>query len=335
MKSIKVGVEILPTGSIEKIIELGRKCEEGKIDSIWITDHYYNKNVYIVLTLLALNTKNILLGIGVTNPYVVHPAWTASAVLTLREVAGDRIVLGIGVGDKTTLESIGVERKKPIKAVRECIEIIRRLLQGENVILDGEVFKIKNAKLNIKEKVRVPIYIGTQAPRLLQLAGELADGVLINASNSEIVRECIREVELGLEKSNRNIDSIDIGVCTCFSVDEDHNSAINSAKIVVAYIMSGLSGEALKKLKIDEEKVERVREELLRGNCQDLMKIITEEDVEKLAIAGTPEECIEKIEKMKKTGIKHIILGSPLGKDKKKAIELISREIIPIIKENT
>ncbi len=324
MKSIKIGIEILPIGNLEKIVNIAKLCEESNLDSIWVTDHYYNKNVYITLTLLTLNTEKIMLGIGVTNPYVVHPAWTASAVATLQELSRGRIILGIGAGDKTTLESIGIERVKPLKAVKECVEIIRRLLNCEILNYEGEIFKLRNAKLNIKSRIDVPIYIGAQAPKMLKLAGEIGDGVLINASDPEYVRECVRYVEEGLERSGRSIDKIDIAVCTCFSVDEDRNEAIEAAKPIIAYILSGMSKESVEKIGMDYSKVEKIRYEISRGNILEACKIINEEDVNKLAIVGTPEECLNKIEKIVKIGVRHIILGSPLGKDKKKAISHIS-----------
>ncbi|NPB00009.1 MAG: 5,10-methylenetetrahydromethanopterin reductase [Crenarchaeota archaeon] len=331
--SIRVGVELLPTGRIDKIVELACLSESLGLDSIWVTDHYYNKNAYIILTLISQRTSRVLLGIGVTNPYVVHPAWTAGAAATLQEACNGRFVLGIGAGDKTTLESIGIERKKALKAVRECIEIIRKLLNCETVTYDGEIFKIKNARLNIKTSIRVPIYVGAQAPKMLQLAGEIADGVIINSSDPDMVREAIRNVEIGAEKANRKLESIDIAVCTCFSVDEDEKKALEAAKIVVAYITAGLSREAAEKLGIDQETIEKVRQSLEKGSMEEISKIITEEHISKLAIAGTPEQCIEKIIKILKTGTRHIILGSPLGPEKKKALEIIGRKIAQTLKE--
>ncbi|NPA69338.1 MAG: 5,10-methylenetetrahydromethanopterin reductase [Crenarchaeota archaeon] len=331
--SIRVGVELLPTGKIDKIVELACLSESMGLDSVWVTDHYYNKNAYIILTLISQRTSKVLLGIGVTNPYVVHPAWTAGAAATLQEACGGRFILGIGAGDKTTLESIGIERKKALRAVRECIEIIRRLLNCETVTYDGEIFKLRNARLNIKTSIRVPIYVGAQAPKMLQLAGEIADGVIINSSDPEIVREAIRNIEVGAEKTNRKIEDIDIAVCTCFSVDEDEKRAVESAKIVVAYILAGLSREVAEKLGIDQETIDKVRQSLEKGSIDEIRKIITEEHVSKLAIAGTPEQCIEKIMKMIKVGTRHIILGSPLGPDKKKALEIIGRKIVQALKE--
>ncbi len=331
--SIRVGVELLPTGKIDKIVELACLSESLGLDSVWVTDHYYNKNAYIILTLISQRTSKITLGIGVTNPYVVHPAWTASAAATLQEACSGRFVLGIGAGDKTTLESIGIERKKALKAVRECIEIIRRLLNCETVTYDGEIFKLRNARLNIRSKMIVPIYVGAQAPKMLQLAGEIADGVIINSSDPEMVRESIRNVEIGAERVNRKIDEIDIAVCTCFSVDEDERKAIETAKIVVAYILAGLSREVAEKLKIDQETIDKVRQSLEKGNIDEICKIVKDEHVSKLAIAGTPEQCIDKIMKILKVGARHVILGSPLGPDKKKALEIVGRKIMQTLKE--
>ncbi len=331
--NIKIGIELLPVGDLGKITELAYICEELGLDSVWVTDHYYNKNAYIVLTLISQKTRRVTLGIGVTNPYVTHPAWTAGAAATLQEACNGRFILGIGAGDKTTLESIGIERKKAIKAVRESIEIIRRLLNRETVTYDGELFKLKNARLNIKNRIEVPIYVGAQAPKMLQLAGEIADGVIINASDPEIIREAIRNVEIGAEKKNRNIDDIEIAVCTCFSVDKDEKKAIETAKIVVAYILAGLSKEVAEKLGIDIDTIDNVKNTLEKGDIKNVIGIIKDEYVHKLAIVGTPEQCIEKLARIARAGTRHIILGSPLGPEKKKAIEIIAREIAPTLRQ--
>ncbi|NPA22681.1 MAG: 5,10-methylenetetrahydromethanopterin reductase [Crenarchaeota archaeon] len=330
----RLGIELLPVGNIDKIVELAREVENLGLDSVWVTDHYYNRNAYIILTLISQRTERINLGIGVTNPYVTHPAWTAGAAATLQEASKGRFILGIGAGDKTTLETIGIERKKALKAVRESIEIIRRLLNCEVVTYDGELFKLRNARLNIKNKIEVPIYVGAQAPKMLQLAGEIADGVIINASDPGIVREAVRNVEAGAEKKGREMRDIEIAVCTCFSVDRDEKKAIETAKIVVAYILAGLSKEVAEKLDIDTNTVEEIRNTLERGDIKKATELVKDEYVHKLAIAGTPEQCIEKIIKIVKAGTKHVILGSPLGPDKRRAIETIAKEIAPALKQN-
>ena len=104
-------------------------AEEAGFNNIWVTDHYNNHNVYIVLEAMAASTEKVKMGPGITNPYLVHPAWTASAIASLNETSNGRAILGLGPGDKMTLDILGVGRDKPLGKVREATEVIRKLLR--------------------------------------------------------------------------------------------------------------------------------------------------------------------------------------------------------------
>ncbi len=327
MTTPKFGIEFVPQKHPDKITSHVVLAENVGVDYVWITDHYNNRNVYITLTMIALKTRKIFLGPGVTNPYIINPCWTASAVATLDEVSNGRAVLGIGAGDKATLQQIGVEWSRPLTTMREAVTIIRKLLDGETVKYDGKVFKILNAKLNYKPTRRIPIYIGAQAPKMLQLAGELGDGVLINASHPDDFKEALPQIANGAERAGRNLKDIDIAAYTCFSVDSDKNKAKEAAIPVVAFIVAGSSDKILERHNISIERVNQIREYLSKGKLVEAFKAVTEDMLEAFSIYGTPNECINKIEALLKSGITQIVFGSPIGPSKKKSIELIG-EII-------
>lgn len=102
-KKVKFGIEFVPQEPLDKLIKLAKLAEEVGFEYLWVTDHYNNKNVYETLALIAKETSTIKLGPGVTNPYVRHPAITASAIATLDEISDGRAVLGMGPGDKKLL----------------------------------------------------------------------------------------------------------------------------------------------------------------------------------------------------------------------------------------
>ncbi|MFX0094235.1 MAG: LLM class flavin-dependent oxidoreductase, partial [Candidatus Hodarchaeota archaeon] len=215
--TLKFGIEFVPEIPIPKIVKLVKLAEQVGFHYAWITDHYNNRNVYITLAGLAAQTEKIMLGPGVTNPFLISPAWTASAMLTLNEISGGRAVLGIGPGDKATFNNLGIQFEKPLARMRESMQVIRSLTAGKAAKLEGKVLRFGNAKLNfqtrfhncgapVKKKqykavakkgeeivcsacnqlltvssidIGVPIYAGAQGPKMLALAGEMADGVLI------------------------------------------------------------------------------------------------------------------------------------------------------------
>ena len=130
-RKVKFGLELVPNTPIEKVVGLATLAEQGGFEYLWITDHYYNRNVYVTLTAVALRTSKLIIGPGVTNPYVVNPAWTASAIASLDEISGGRAVLGIGAGDAVTLRALAIPQRTPLRAVEESVRAIRRLLGGE------------------------------------------------------------------------------------------------------------------------------------------------------------------------------------------------------------
>ena len=160
---------------------------------------------------------------------------------------------------------------------------------------------------------------------MVRLASEIGDGVIINASHP-------RDIEFA--KQNMSIEEkFEIAVCSAFSIDKDREKAVENAKIVVAFIVSGTPEEILERHGIDAESAEKVRialnEAFTKGNWKDLAKVVTDDMVEAFSISGTPEEVMDRVEELKKLGVNQLIIGSPIGVDKSKAIKLIGKEIIP------
>jgi len=319
---MKFGIEIVPNTTYDRLVELAKLAEKSNFDYIWVTDHYNNRNVYSVLTLFALNTFQIKLGAGVANPYHVHPAVTASAIATVNEISNGRAVLGLAAGDKTTLEKIGITWDKPLKRIKEAVEIIRLLFSGNEVYYNGEFFKLNGAKLTFKSG-NINIYIGAQGPKMIKLAFEVGDGVLVNSSNPDDFIE--------LKKFEKKIN-FDLAAFTCFSIDSDSKKAKDLAKNVIAFVVSSASKAVLRKYQL-ENKAKEIKKAILKKNWSEVKKLIGDEIAEKMSISGNKEEVIEKIDKFKKAGVSQIVIGSPIAFDKKKALELIGKDIIPLFKD--
>ena len=125
-----------------------------------------------------------MIGPGVTNPYLINPVQTASTLMSLDNLSGGRAILGIGAGDKITLNLLGIERRKPLTAVKESTQIFRTIFDtGKMKDFEGKVFSVEKAKVAFEKTGEIPIYIGAQGPKMLQLAGSMGQGVLVNASH--------------------------------------------------------------------------------------------------------------------------------------------------------
>ncbi len=321
---VKFGIELVPDRPVSKVVELAVAAEEKGLDYVWVTDHYNNRNVYITLTLMATSTKKIMLGTGVTNPYVIHPVWTASAIATLDEISGGRAILGIGAGDRATLEGVGIKWEKPLTSVKEAVEIMRKLLAGEKIKLEGEAFMVAKARLNYKPSRVPPIYVGAQGPKMLEVAGMVGDGVLINASNPKDFEDAVKYIKAGAEKAGKDPSKIDVVAYTCFSVDEDSAAAKEAAKPIVAFIVAGSPSQVLSKYGITDEAANKVREAIGKGDIKGAIGLVDDTMLNAFSIAGTPSEVTSKINELLKAGVTQVVMGSPLGPKKKAAIDLMS-----------
>jgi 5,10-methylenetetrahydromethanopterin reductase len=327
---MKFGIELVPSIKYYELEYYTKIAEDNRFDFVWLTDHYNNRNVYSMLTLLALKTRTIKMGAGVVNPYHIHPAVIASAIATVNEVSGGRAVLGIAAGDKVTLERIGISWKKPLTRLKEAVEIIRSLHSGKPVTFAGNFFRLSNAKLEFKPG-NIPIYIGAQGPKMLQLAAKIGDGALINASHPKDFEEAKKNIDVGLDEVGKA--RFDTVAYTSTSVDRDREKARNAAKIVVAFIVAGSPDLIFERHSLDEKSVEKVRDALnaafTKGEWAEVPKAVNDEMIDVFSITGTPDDVMDRVERLLKAGVTQVVAGSPIGPNKKKAIELLGKEVIP------
>jgi 5,10-methylenetetrahydromethanopterin reductase len=328
------GIEFVPMELFWKTTYYSIQAEKLGYDSVWITDHFNNRNVYISLSFIANYTDRIILGPGVTNPYLVHPVMTAQSMASLAEVAPDRVMCGIGAGDRTSLDTVGVKMKNPLATVRETVEIIRRQLEREKNPYEGSIYKIKaGAKFNFKVDSKIPIYIGAQGPKMLRLAGRIGDGVLINASHPDDIERAMVQIKKGVDRAGRDLNDVDVAAYTAFSVAETRKKAKKAVLPVVAYIVAGSPESVLDKHIIPVEKAKTIREGLANRDWGSAFGNVDSQMIEAFSICGSPEECVEEINNIMKSGVTHFVTGSPLGPDKKTAINLVGNEIFPHFKD--
>jgi len=330
---VNFGIEFVPEAPSSQVAYYSGLAERTGFEYVWITDHFNNRSVWVGLTNVSLLTNSIKVGTGVTNPYCVNPVVIASAIASLDELNNYRTILGLGPGDEVTLRNLGVERVKPLRGMRESVEIIRRLWRREEVSYEGKVFNVAKARLSFKVNRIPPIYLAAQGPMMTKLAGEIADGILINASHPKDYEIAKEHLEAGTKKAGRRLDEIDIAAYVSFSVDKKSKKAINESKIVVAFIVAGSIPVILERHSIPKEQADQIGSFLSKGKWGEAIGAVTPEMIEAFCVAGTPDEVIERIRNLMGAGVTQLICGSPLGKDIPKAIKLIGKEVMPAFKE--
>jgi len=209
-----------PREPIVRFGDLAHAAEEAGFEAAWLADsQLYTKNVYVALALAAQRTHSITIGPGVTNPVTRDPTVTASALAALAEVSGERAQLGIGSGDAAVFP-LGL-RAARIDGLRRAILDIRAMSRGEPIERDGRRVEV------LTGGTTYPILLSASQPRMLRLAGEVADGViLMGAANPELTRWQLEHVAAGAAEAGRTLDDVTVDLWFTISLSEDRDRAI-------------------------------------------------------------------------------------------------------------
>ena len=318
--NMKFGIEFVPQIPLKELVRLVKIAEDVGFEYAWITDHYNNKNVYETLALIASETETIKMGPGVTNPYVRSPAISASAIATIDEISEGRATFGIGPGDKATFDALGIEWTKPVSTIKAAIADINTLLAGEKTEAGAALGGVK------KVQDAIPIYMGAQGPKMLETAGEIADGVLINASNPKDYEAAMPMIKKGLAAAGGD-KSFDVGAYTATSIGPDSDAAKNAAKIVVAFIAAGSPPPVIERHGLPEGFNTKMGDFLAKGDFGGAIGAVTDEALDAFSVCGTPEEFIPKIEGLAEMGVTQYVAGSPVGKNVEESIKLLGEVI--------
>jgi 5,10-methylenetetrahydromethanopterin reductase len=288
-----------------------RICEDGGMTSFWVADQRWMRDVYVSLADIAAHTDRLLLGTRVTDPYIRHPALTAVAVASLDEVSGGRAILGIGAGG-SGFRQLGLARTKPALAVRESIQLIRRLWSGEEFELEGQIIGWKRGALEFKCRQDIPIVIAARGPLLLELSGELADGAIVASGVSPGGVAWAREkIAKGERRAGRQLGSTELMHMTYISIDPEPAVARQTVKraLVGTVVGSHPTYDFLKAngLEIPSDLFAYLDS---GGNAASrIIELIPDSFVGKLAIAGSVDECARQMQGLLDAGIQHPLLA--------------------------
>ena len=317
--------------NVKQVVNFCKLAESKDIDFAWITNHYNNRHCYPTLAAIAQATTALKMGPGIMNAFTDTPAAMASFFCTLNEISDGRAVLGIGPGDLSTLPKLAINAEKPVARLEEAVLQIRKLCAGDQVNKSGmQFFDYDGAKLtgvNLPDKKKgVPIYIGAQGPKVLELAGKVGDGALINASNPkdfQIAIPIIKKASDAVGKKN-----FDIGAYTAMSIDQSEKKARNAAKIVAAFIAAGSPPDLLTRHGLNLDNVAKIKAALGKFDFKTVGELVGDKEIDAFTIAGTPEMVKAKCADLTKAGVTQIIFGSPLGPDMTNSIRLLGKYVV-------
>lgn len=332
---MEFGVGLLGKYPYKTLISRAQKCEDTGYNQIWMPDERFYRECYTQLAVIAQNTTHVKLGTAVTDPYSRHPAMTATALASIDEISEGRMTLGYGAGVSGFAE-MGIKREKPARALREAVNVIRPLIQGERVTVDGDIIKVKGAKLDFTPiRSNIPIHIAGAAPLVLKTAGRVADGVILgDYASPDVVQWGLQQVEGGANESGKSLDDLQKTVWLQTFIHPDGKVARDNARWMVAFVLWGT------KAFHDKLGIELPSE--LKGNLNfdyhlspeaagEVGKLVPDELVNKFALAGTPDEISEQINKLRSVGIQQVAIHpwDVADVSSENAIDLFAKEVIP------
>ncbi len=311
MTGVRTGVGIVAQYPPPRLRGLARRVEDLGYASLWVADEGLHRNVYVTLALVAVSTDRLRLGTGVTNPYTRHPALTAAAIASVDELSGGRAVLGLGAGGSATA-ALGVTRVHPAWALREAVQIIAGLTAGERVDVRGRVFTY-SGRLDFVPPRRVPVYVAARGPRSLEVAGEVADGVIVGGLVGERgLRYCLDAVARGARRAGRSPDAV-ARVAWVYAAAADRPEEARRAVARTVALSLVASHPVLDRLGLRlpealRDYLDRHRWRLRPDVIQEAAGLLDGPVFEEFAVAGAPDSCAAALTRLAASGVDEIVL---------------------------
>lgn len=310
--------------SLEDILTVAHCAEQAGVESVWVAEAW-GRDAFLALAAVAKVTDRVRLATGIVNVYSRSPAALAMGAATLSELSKDRAILGVGTSGPRVVERWhGIRYERPLTRIRETVEIVRLALSGVVTNFQGQVFQVSGFKLALDQPKRtVPIYVAALGPKMLQLAGEVADGVLLYLCPLSAIPNAINEIQKGAAKAGRSLDGFDVAAFLPTAVSENRTEAAEMVSRVIAYYVGGM-GEYYRTLLSQsgfDADVRKIMDAWQRGDRTSATSAVSERLLDSVSLAGSADECRAKLEEFRRSGVTLPIL-SILTQDRYGAAEV-------------
>jgi 5,10-methylenetetrahydromethanopterin reductase len=303
MSNSRVALYLQDAHPLREGMKLAQFAEKHGFEAVWQAESRLVRDAIVPMAAYAAVTERIKVGSGVINNWTRNIGLLAATFLTLDDLAPDRIVCGMGAWWDPLATNVGIERRKPLVAMRETVEVMRRLLAMENVTFHGEFHHVQGIELDVvhgrREPRHVPIMIGATGMKMMELAGEIADGVLLNyCVPPEYNDPALEHLKAGVERAGRKFDDLDRPQLVVCSVHQDKATALDGARgLLTQYLAqqphiaqaSGVSDDVVKQIQAI------LGWPATKEQIKEAMHFVPDELVQRITASGTPEEVKAKV----------------------------------------
>ncbi|MCK6626753.1 MAG: LLM class flavin-dependent oxidoreductase [Anaerolineae bacterium] len=320
MSQDRVALYLQDAHELREGMKIAQYAEKHGFEAVWQAESRLVRDAIVPMAAFAAVTERIKVGSGVINNWTRNIGLLAATFLTLDDLAPDRIICGIGAWWDPLAANVGIERRKPLQAMRETIEVMRRLLNMENVTYEGEFHKVKGIELDVvhgrREPRHVPIMIGATGLKMMEMTGEIADGAVLNyCVPPEYNHEALSALKTGAERAGRTLADIDRPQLMICSVHTDKAQALDGARWMLTQYLAQQPHIA-KASGVSDEVVKKIQSILgwpaTKEQIKSAMPLVPDELVQRITASGTPEEVKAKVREYMANGCTCPILY-PLG----------------------
>lgn len=311
-----LGLVLRHKDSAHNTLRWSRAAEQTGLGSVWISEDYFHPGAFSLAGAVAAATTKISVGIGVVNPFTRHPAVLAMESAALADIAPDRFILGLGSSNRNAVEGrMGIPFGKPLTALLECGEIVRGLLKGETVSYQGHSFSLDRIQLESPAGTHIPILLGVKGSKALASAGKVADGVL----------GAMLTTPAHLRRLRAAVGNSKIVACYVpFSVDSNRQRARGWTRSLIARYLGLLHGQPiLEDAGFLAAETQKFRDAMIAG--ADSIPLVDERMIDTFAVAGTHEECLQKLHLLAEAGADTVIAMVPREADMDEQIVWLGR----------
>ena len=329
--SERVALYLQDAHDLRQGLDYVRYAEERGFEAVWQAESRLVRDAIVPMAAYAAVTERIKVGSGVINNWTRNIGLLAATYLTLDDLAPDRIICGIGAWWDPLAHNVGIQRRKPLTAMRETVEILRRLLNMERVTFHGEFVHVDGIELDVvhgrREPRNVPIMIGATGDKMMELTGEIADGVVLNyCVPPEYNDRALELLARGAKKAGRTLEDLDRPQLVVCSVDTDREKAMDSTRELLTQYLAQQPHIA-KASGVSQDVVDEIQSILgwpaTKEQIQHAKHLVPEDLIIRITASGTPEEARTKVDEYRRHGCTSPVLY-PVGGDVKLLIDTFS-----------
>ena len=318
---VAAGVHIVPLMPAEDVISVAVEAERLGYEYCLVADEGFHPDVYACLGVIARATDRITLGV-LTNGYTRHPAVTAAAAATVNELSGGRLVVTLLAGGSMVLSPMGIERARPARVVADSVQVLKRLWSGDEVSWRGQTCSLDRARLGMGPQ-SIPIWIAGRGPRLLELAGQQADGVILTVKPD--LGAALSLVEEAAAMAGRPEPSRFYLGRICYTPE-----LLEGQRRTLSFVLMDSPPRVLQSLGLTPDEI-AVIEHAAGANHPELVdELVTDALLQRYQVAGTAEECRAEVEELAREHSLSGVLIDALSEDLDENLAVLA-DSLPLI----